>query len=1025
MVRRFFFSFLGIVVVLSARGFGADNTGEAVSDVGRSVKGRVVDESTGEPLVGATVYVPGGGGTVSDGEGRFEVRVGSFPAELLVSYIGYEKKEVTIAEGGGDLLVGLKDNAWIDEVVVVAYGKQKRTQLTGSVVTLKAEAFDALPATSLDGMLSGLVGGLTVTQTSGQPGGGSSVRVRGGNSVNASNDPLYVIDGFIYYKDAGSTKTGIGAIESSLNPLASLNPADIESVEVLKDISATAIYGSRGANGVIIVNTKKGERGRTHVNYRFTSGWSVASKKLSMMNATEWATLQKTYFNNKGGYTDEEIAALGEGTDWQDACLRTGWQQQHEVSVSGGDENTRFLVSGNYVTQEGIVINTDFSRYNLRVNLERIVVPGVTVGVTSTFGKSKQNAMSTTEDQDYNSSPFQGGITNSLTYALLMPPVVPIYNEDGSYNYSNPYEYSYFAIGSKSANPVSDLENTVAESSCDYLIANAFAKYDFGDFSAKVSMGVNRDNVTQNFYAPSYTALGLAQGGLGAIGTKHNEIWQWEATLDWNKNINKNNFINALMGFTYQKTSSNYLTATAADFTNEDLGQYNLADGEDLYSPLSGSSSSALHSVIGRINYVLLNKYNLTATVRGDKSSRFSENNRWGFFPSLGVSWNVDREFFMQRFKNLDGLKLRASAGTVGNQEIGDYEYAQTYSAGSYNGSTSYSKSNSGDSNLKWETTTSFNVGLDVDLFGGKLEFVADIYHKKTNDLLLTVPVSATEGVTSQLKNVGNVVNKGLELSIQARIMDRKNFRWDVNANIAFNRNEVTDIGENEYIYQGEYGEQIILAGEALGSFYGLVFDGIVQSDDDVTQLPTMSGSYLSAGQIKFKDINGDGKIDKNDRTVLGSIQPDFTYGLSSSIGWKNWDLYVAIQGSNGNKVYNALRRTLEHATDEYNVSSALLGSWTTTNASNLYPSPTESRPMTYIDSRYVEDASYMRLKNLTIGYTPNLHGFPIKVRIFATASNLLTITGYKGYDPEVASGIDRGTYPNSRSYFVGADLTF
>ena len=990
------------------------------------VKGKVFDASTGEPIVGATIYFTDEGrGTASDAEGFFELDVQRFPVRLRVSYIGYETQEMEVKSGKHDLFISLTDNARIDEVVVVAYGTQKRTQLTGSVVTLKAEALEASTAPSLDAMLGGQVSGLAVTQTSGQPGASSSIRIRGAGSVNAANDPLYVIDGFIYYKDASSTKTGIGAIESSLNPLASVNPSDIESIEVLKDISATAIYGSRGANGVILVNTKKGERGKTHVNYRFTSGWSSPSKKLDMMNATEWAAFQKTYFNNKGGYTDEEIAALGEGTDWQDAVLRTGWQQQHEVSVSGGDEKTRFLISGNYVNQDGIVINSDFSRYNLRINLERIIVPGLTVGITSTFGQTRQNAMSTTEDQDYNSSPYQGGITNSLTYALLMPPVVSIYNADGSYNYTNPYEYSYFAIGSCAANPVSDLENTVAESINDYLIANAFVQYAFSDFTAKVTMGTNRDNITQNFFAPSYTALGLAQGGIGAIGTKHNEVWQWEATLDWSKYIGSAHFLNALAGYTYQKTKSNYLTATAADFTNEDLAQYNLADGADLYSPETGSSSSALHSLIARVNYVLLDKYNLTATLRADKSSRFAADHRWGVFPSLGLSWNIDREPFLQGFRHLYGLKLRLSGGTVGNQEIGDYEYAQTYTAGTYNGSTTYSKSNTGNSGLKWETTASFNVGIDADFYGGRLGFVFDAYYKKTSDLLLSVPVSATESVTTQLKNVGNVVNKGLEFSVRADLIDRKNLSWSVSANIATNHNEVTSIGSNSYIYQGDNGEMILLAGEALGSFYGLVFDGIVQSGEDVSQLPTMAGSTLSAGQIKFKDLNGDGNIDKNDRTVIGSIQPDFTYGLSTTLTWRDWDLYLAFQGSCGNEVYNALRRTLEHATDEYNVSAALLNSWTEENASNLYPIPTYSRPTTYIDSRYVEDASYLRLKNLTLGYTPRLHKFPVKVRLFFTATNLLTLTGYKGYDPEVASGIDQGAYPNSRTFSIGANLSF
>lgn len=1012
---------LRVVVLLSFLTVGARGYGQ-------SVRGRVIDAATGEALPGATVIdTSTGAGTATDVNGTFAFDVPSFPATLKTSYLGYETAYTDVSKSGAETVIGLSAGTGkeIDEIVVVGYGTQKRTQLTGSVAKVSPAVIDVSPAATLDAMIGGTVSGLSVTQSSGQPGAASNIRIRGGNSVNASNEPLYVIDGFIYYKDASSTKTGIGSIETSLNPLASLNPSDIESIEVLKDISATAIYGSRGANGVIIVTTKKGKPGKTTVKYRFTAGWSVVRKKLDMMNATQWATLQKEYFNNKGQYTDEEIAALGEGYDWQSAVMQTGFQQQHSLSVSGGDDITRFLLSGNYTDQDGIIINTGFERYSFRINVERDIINGLTVGVTSTFGKSKQKALSTTESENYNSSPYSAGITNSLTYALLMPPVVPIYNDDGSYNYSNPYEYSYFAIGDVSANPVSDIENTVAESINRYVLANAFVKYSWNGLTARASIGTNTDNVTQNFFAPSYTALGLAQGGVGAIGTKHNETWQYELTLDYSRLINKNNFINVLVGYTYQKSKSDYLMAMTADYTNEDLKQYNLADGADNYSPESGASESTLHSLIARVNYTLLDRYNLTATVRADKSSRFATGHKWGCFPSLGLSWNIDREAFLRDARSLSALKLRLSVGTVGNQEIGDYEYAQTYSAGTYNGTTTYSKSNSGNDDLKWETTVSYNAGIDADFFGGRLRITADAYYKKTKDLLLSVPVAATESVTEQLENVGNVTNKGIELSISADVIDRRDLHWSVSANIAHNKNEITDMGDNDDIIMGDDSEQILTVGESLGSFYGLVFDGIVQLDEDVSELPTMNGSTLEAGEIKYKDINGDGKIDKNDRTVIGSIQPTLTYGLSSTLTYKGLDVSVLFQGSYGNEVYNALRRTLEHSTDCYNVLATVADSWTETNASNTLPIPTESRPSSYIDSRYVEGASYFRLKNLTIGFTPKLKKCPIKIRIFATATNLFTITGYEGYDPEVADGVDRGAYPSARTYSIGADLTF
>lgn len=990
------------------------------------VKGKVVDAQTGETLIGATILnLQTHTGAVTDLDGNFVLDGVSFPTKIRISYLGYEPIEISVKDDKQPLTIKLNDNNKINEVVVVAYGTQKRTQLTGSVTTVSQAVLEASPAPTVDAMLGGAVAGLNVTQSSGQPGAESSIRIRGGNSVNASNDPLYVIDGFIYYKDASSSKTGLGNIESSINPLASVNPADIESIEVLKDISATAIYGSRGANGVILVNTRKGQRGKTSVNYRYTAGWSTASKKLDLMNAKQWARLQKDYFNNKGNYTDEEIEALGKGYDWQDAVLRTGFQQQHELSVSGGDEKTRFLISGNYVDQEGIVLNSDFKRYNFRVNIEREVAKGLTVGFTSTFGKSTQNSLTTTESVAYNSSPFSAGITNSLTYALFMPPVVPIYNEDGSYNYSNPYEYAYFAIGSKTANPVSDLENSVAETVNNYILANAFAKYTWKDLTAKVSLGTNRDNITQNFFAPSYTAIGLSQSGIGGIGNKHNEVWQSEYTLDYSKLINSANFINVLVGYTYQKSSSDYVTSVSTHFTNEELKQYNLADGANVYAPVSGKDESTLHSFIGRVNYTLLDKYNLTATFRADKSSRFADNHTWGYFPSLGLSWNINKESFLKDVRQIDNLKLRLSGGTVGNQEIGSYEYAQTYKAGSYNGTTSYQKKNAGNSELKWETTASYNIGLDADLFDERLSIVADAYYKKTSDLLLSVPVSATESVTEQLKNIGNVTNKGIELSVNANLIRRSDLRWTVGANIAHNVNEITSMGGTSDIIQGDNSEQILREGESLGSFYGLVFDGIVQEGEDVSTLPTVNGNRLQAGDIKYKDVDDNGIINQKDRVVLGSIQPDFTYGITSSLNYKEFDVFVQFQGSKGNKVFNGLRRNLEHSTDSYNVLATVANSWTASNPSNTLPTPTESRPVSYVDSRYIEDASYFRLKNLTIGYTPSIKGFPVKVRVFATATNLLTLTKYKGYDPEVSSGVDLGAYPTARTFSIGANLSF
>ncbi len=930
----------------------------------------------------------------------------------------------TTSAGSNTYLAGI-DSLSLNEVVVVGYGTQRRTQLTGAVTTVGAERFADVAAPTLDGALDGAVAGLHVTASSGQPGAASNIRIRGGNSVNASNEPLYVVDGFIYYKSSSDSKTGLGAIESSLSPLSTINPSDIQSIEVLKDVSATAIYGSRGANGVILITTKKGTRGKTTVNYRYTAGWDAVSKKLDLMTASEWAAFQKKYYYNKGGYTDQQIAALGEGTDWQDAMLRNAFRQQHEFSVNGGNGKGRYAFSANYTDQDGIIINSGFERYNFHLNADWNLLEGLTFGLSATYGKSTQHGLTTTEEVKYNSSPYSAGITNSFVYGLLTPRVVPIYAADGTYNYANPYEYAYFAIGSKSSNAVSDLNDSEAESINNYLLSNVWAQYAFGDFRAKVTVGLNKEQITQNYFSPSYTSLGLANEGLGGIGNKANEVWQQEYTLAWNRQLGQAHYLDALVGYTRQTSKTNYNSVLVSHFTNETLKYNNLADGSSVYPPTSGETQATLNSLIARVNYTLLDRYNATATFRADNSSRFAKNHRWGYFPSIGLSWNLDREAFLRDSKTVSGLKLRASYGIVGNQEIGDYEYALNYTASQYDGSSSYSKSNVSNKDLKWETTASYNIGADLSLWQGRLNIVADAYYKKTSDLLLEVPIGFQQGVSTQLRNVGNVVNKGVELSVDALLAAKHNLTWRVSANIAHNRNRITGMGTANNIIMGSANETILRKDEALGSFYGLQFDGIVQQGEDVSQLPTLNGKTLEPGDVKYVDQDGNGRIDGNDRVVLGSIQPDFTYGFSSQLKWKHLDASVAFAGSYGNQVYNALGRRLEQTGDSYNLLRTVLDSWTEDNPSNRYPLASKERATSYIDSRYVENASYLKLRNLTVGYTlPLKESFPLKVRVFATASNLFTITPYTGYDPEVASGTDTGAYPSARSFVFGVDLT-
>ena len=990
--------------------------------------GVVTDAQSGEPLIGAAISINGqkGIGVVTDINGSFSIHTNSkTPFELSVSYTGYKTQQVKIENSQKKVNIHLEESVdYLKEVVVVGYGTQSRTQLTGAVSTIKADVFANTTAATLDGALGGQVAGLHVTNASGQPGASSSIRIRGGNSINASNEPLYVVDGFIYFKDAANNSTGLGAIESSLNPLSTINPNDIQSVEVLKDVSATAIYGSRGANGVIIITTKKGHIGdnKARISYGYRLGISNISKRLNLLNASEWAQYQKTYWGNKAGYSDSDIAALGKGTDWQDAVLRTAAQQTHELSVNGATEKSRYAFSANYTDQDGIILNSGFQRYNFHTNVEWQLQKDLNFGVNITYGRSKQRGLTTSEEQVYNSSPFSAGITNSFVYALLMPPVVNVYNADGSYNFNNPYEYAYFAIGDHAANPVYDLKESVAENINNYLLSNIWVTYQLGDFRLKASLGLNSEKLTQNYFSGAYTSLGLATEGVGGVGNRQTDIWQQEYTLGYNKVVNDIHQIDALLGYTRQTSTSTFSSIRTNHFTNETLKHNNLGDGSGIYTPKNGISESNLNSLIARTNYTLLDRYNATATFRADNSSRFAKKHRWGYFPSLGLSWNIDKEAFLRNAKKLDYLKLRLSGGVVGNQEINDYAFSTSYNTGSYAGSSNYSKGNAVNDNLKWETTASYNLGIDAGFADNRLNVVLDIYYKKTSDLLLDVPVGFAQGVTSQLQNVGNVENKGIEFAVNGVLLRRKNINWTLSANIAHNKNNISSLGTAKDIIQGADNQLIIRQGEPLGSFYGLEFAGIVQEGEDVSKLPVINGITPSPGDAKFVDTDNNNIINNNDRKVLGSIQPSLTYGLSSQLQYRHWDASITFAGSYGNKLYNALGRRLEQTGDSYNVLTTVLDSWTPQNPTNRLALASKSRPFSYIDSRYVQDASYLKLKNLTIGYQFALAA--AEIRIYATASNLLTITPYKGYDPEVSGGTDSGAYPASRTVSFGINIT-
>ncbi|MBN8857492.1 MAG: TonB-dependent receptor [Sphingobacteriales bacterium] len=1001
----------------------------------RIIHGYIIDDNNHEPVAGAVIGEKGHDNTVlSNANGFFSLHtLNALPVTLVISAVGYKSVEEKLYALHDTATISLSRNINVlNEVVVVGYGTQRRKDLTGAIASVSKKVLEYNVSPSVDALLGGTVAGVNVTQSSGQPGAPATIRIRGGNSVNASNNPLFVIDGFLYFSDNSSTKVGMGAIEGELNPLSFLNPGDIESIEVLKDVSATAIYGSRGSNGVILITTRKGKKEGSAIDYQYSFGVANSAKQLDLLNATQWARLQKDYFLNKPGYTDQQISRLGKGYDWQEAVLQTGLTQNHSLSVSGGDAKSQYFLSANYLDQEGVVLNSGFKRFVGRANYDRTIVQGLKVGISLTGSKSTQNTLTTFEEVNYNSSPYSAGITNSLTYALYMPPVVPFYTSAGAYNFKNPFEYAYLREGDTTANPIADLLKSTAQTIYSSVLANAYAQYKTrGGITAKVSVGSNLGYTTQNYFSPSYTAIGLEPKGIGGIGNKRSEILLNEYTLSYAKQINDIHAFDILAGYTFQRTKTNFISTLSSKFTNEDLGVNNLQDGKPYGSrPIfSGQTESKLHSLLGRVNYSLLDRYHLTANFRSDYSTRFAKNHKWGLFPSVGLAWNINEESFLSDYKPLSNLKLRLSAGQVGNQEIGDYEYLQLLEAVYYGNDIAYQVGNSGNTNLKWETTSQYNAGVDVGILNNRIAATLDVYYKKTSDLLIRIPPNLGQS-NEQLVNVGNLENRGVEVSVNALVVDKKSIQWSVAANVAHNTNRITRLYND--VTERILGVEILRVGQPLGSFYGQVFEGVIQEGEDVSKLPS-SPSYTTPqpGDPRLKDVNKDGHIDQNDRVVLGSKQPKLIYGFSSSLNFKGFDLFVLLQGASGNSVYNKLRRYLERPTDAYNTSAVLLNSWTASNPSNTVPRITSSPFSSELDSRYIEDASFLRLRTITIGYTVNKALLtsrklpPFRLRLFATGQNLLTLTGYKGYDPEIAGGVDLGAFPMPRTFLFGVNVTY
>ncbi|SEJ55141.1 TonB-linked outer membrane protein, SusC/RagA family [Dyadobacter sp. SG02] len=983
----------------------------------------VVKDGTGQTVPGATVVLKGTSRYAStDLEGKFSIPApDDFPFTLQVNLTGYQQQEIDIYELTGEPAeIVLKTANVLDEVVVIGYGTQKKGDITGSVASVPQLALKQ-PISSFDRALQGAAAGVQVTQTSGQPGAAVSIRIRGGNSITGGNEPLYVIDGFPVYNSNADASAGVTA-GPSINALSSLNPSDIESIEVLKDASATAIYGSRGANGVVIITTKKGKAGQNTLTYDAYYGTQKVLKKVDVLtNAKDWALLKNDARVNSGKapyYTQAQIDALGEGTDWQNEAFRSAPIQNHQLSLTGGDDRTRYSISGNYFKQDGVLRNTDFERYSGRINLDRDFSSKFKVGVNLTASKITAQVAN-------------NGVVNAL---LAMPPTVNVYDANGKYTYQSEFETPL-------GNPIATLEKEVNQTKTYRVLGNVYGEYTFLEgLVGKVSFGADVINNKQNRYVPSdiYQGANSNPTGKASVGTKFSSTWLNENTLSYSKTVNQTHSLNVVVGYTQQAFETESAIAASEAFVTDQLEYNDLGSGSVYSQPSSGSAAWALNSWLGRINYSIDQKYIFTVSGRADGSSRFGKDKKWGYFPSAAFAWNISREDFLSNYKSISNLKLRLSAGVTGNQEIGQYLSLATLNSTTYffGGQTyiGFAPNRIANPDLGWETTAQYDAGIDLSLYKNRINFVFDAYYKKTTNLLLNVPIPYTTGQSTALQNYGSVENKGIELGINTENFAGA-FTWNTNFVFSINRNKVLTLGDGaDYIISGA---NIAKVGQPLGSFYGYQTNGLFQTGDDIANLPTINPATTKPGDRRYVDINGDGKITQaDDRTLIGNAQPKFQGGITNTLSYLNFDLSFFFQGTYGNKLFNQNKQQLELLTGQQNASVTALERWTPTNPTNVIQRAFED-PAPVNTSRYVEDASFLRLKNVTLGYNlpksiaSKIHASQIKV--YVSAANLLTWTKYTGFDPEVsrneqstlAQGIDYSVYPGSKSFLGGLSISF
>lgn len=998
----------------------------------------VVMNDKGEVLSGVSVVEKGtNNGVVTDADGRFVIQVKDQNAILQISYVGFKSQEISASSSNINVVLE-SEGGDLSDVVIVGYGSLKKSDITGAVSSIKGSDLTKLPTGRVDQALQGRAAGVFVLNTDGAPGGQVTIRIRGMNSINGGNNALIVVDGL----------QGVD--------LKSINPNDIESMEILKDASATAIYGAQGANGVVLITTKRGKTGKPTIGYNFTYGLQKLAKKLDVMNAADYARKVNEFELAQNGsgrnpspvFSDAEIANFEKngGTDWQDVIYRTAPIQNHELSVSGGLENLQYLISGGYLNQKGIMLNSDYERYALRANVNTNITKWLQFGV---------NWAGTREHMS--SAPFGGdnGVGLLATASLIAPrwaPTEPVYDEDGSY-----HRHSNRHGPSDTWNPLASTIEPFIDNNVNKNALNTSLNFKiWKGLALEITGGAFITNTNNQNYFNRKTYTGMQDDGVGNTYSASYSKFQNSNIITYIKDFGKHS-LNITGVAEQQFTKYVFNSINASSFLVDQTGVFNLG-GANLVVPASGADERVLNSYMGRLNYGFDDRYLLTLSYRADGSSVFGRNNKWGYFPSGSLAWRVANEPFFENVNFMNELKFRASWGVTGNQAINPYQTLSLMGSGSnypYNGSNAtdlgFYIANPANPNLKWESTTQTNFGVDIGILNDKFTITADYYTKTTRDLLMSRGLPMYTGFSSVIDNVGSVENKGIEVSLGSNISLGKVF-WSSNLNFFSNKNTVLDLGGLDKLgyltTTGGYGINTpfmyLVPGESFGQMYGYHHLGTwstkeAQEAASYGQLP---------GDPKYLDLNKDGVIDANDVSVIGNAFPKIVFGWNNTFTYKNFDLAILVQGTQGNKLFNTIRIRME---SEWEGTSAnLLRRWTEQNQNTEVPAiitqkaREDANLVSKINtgwdernSRWVEDASYLRVKTIVLGYSfpaTMLNKINFKtVRVYASATNMFTLTKYTGYDPEVSSfngndaqiGVDFAGYPQPRTVNLGINLSF